>query len=145
MELSEYFVDILREELNVKEVIMGADMSKVAKLICRPNARLIGPRFGKAVQQILATAKSGNFTELPDGRVQVGDAILEVGEFELVYEPLEMDMDVEGGGGLVLLMDTVITESLKLEGIARDLVRSIQDLRKEAGYEVNDRIHISIT
>lgn len=142
--LSEYFVDIIREELNVKEVIMGADMSRVARLICRPNARLIGPRFGKDVQIILQAAKSGNFTELPDGRVQVGDAFLEAGEFELVYEPLSLDMDVEGGGGLVLLMDTVVTERLRLEGMARDLVRSIQDLRKEAGYLVSDRIHLSI-
>lgn len=142
--LSEYYVEILREELNVKEIIMGADMSKVAKLICRPNARLIGPRFGKNVQQILGAAKSGDFTELADGRVQVGEAILEAGEFELVYEPLELDMDVEGGGGLVLLMDTVVTETLKQEGMARDLVRSIQDLRKEAGYEVSDRIHLGL-
>ncbi len=142
--LSEYFVDIIRDELNVKEVIMGADMSQVARLICRPNARLIGPRFGKNVQQILAAAKSGNFTELGDGRVQVGDALLEAGEFELVYEPLSLDMDVEGGGGLVILMDTIVTEDLRLEGIARDLVRSIQDLRKEAGYEVSDRILLSI-
>ena len=89
-------------------------------------------------------AKSGNFTELPDGRIQVGDVLLETDEFDLVYEPLSLDMDVEGGGGLVLLMDTVVTESLRLEGMARDLVRSIQDLRKEAGYLVSDRIHVSI-
>ena len=143
-QLSEYFIDIIREELNVKEVILGADMSQVARLICRPNARLIGPRFGKDVQQILQMAKSGDFTELPDGRIQVGDVYLEAHEFELVYEPLSLDMDVEGGGGLVVLMDTVVTESLKLEGMARDLVRSIQDLRKEAGYLVSDRIHLSI-
>lgn len=142
--LSEYYVEILKDELNVKEVIMGADMSQVARLVCRPNARMIGPRFGKQVQEIIQTAKAGNFTELDGGRVQVGEAVLEAGEFELVYEPLSLDMDVEGGGGLVLLMDTHVTESLRLEGIARDIVRAIQDLRKEADYAVSDRIHVSI-
>ena len=142
--LSEYYVEILKEELNVKEIIMGADMSKVARLICRPDARKIGPRFGKQVQEILSAAKSGNFVELPDGKVQVGEAVLEVGEFELVYEPLSLDMDVEGGNGLVILMDTHITDGLRREGMARDIVRAIQDLRKEAGYEVSDHISLSI-
>lgn len=142
--LNEYYVDILKEELNVKEVIMGADMSQVARKICRPNAKLIGPRFGKQVQEIIVAAKAGNFTELPDGRVQVGEALLEAGEFELVYEPLSEDMDVEGGGGQVILMDTHITDSLRREGMARDIVRAIQDLRKEAGYEVSDHISVSV-
>lgn len=64
--LKPYYVDILKEELNVKEVIMGADMSQVARRICRPNARLIGPRFGKQVQEIISAAKLGNFVELED-------------------------------------------------------------------------------
>ncbi len=95
VQLGEYFVEIIKEELNVKEVILGADMSQVARLICKPNARLIGPRFGKGVQEIIMTAKAGNFAMLADGRVQIGEAILEIGEFELVYEPLSLDLDVE--------------------------------------------------
>lgn len=71
-----YFQEIIREELNVKEV-KTEDMSHVARTICKPNAKLIGPRFGKAVQDIIIQAKSGNFQELGSGRIQVGEYILE--------------------------------------------------------------------
>ena len=68
--------EIIREELNVKEVKIE-DMSHVARKICKPNAKLIGPRFGKAVQDIIREAKSGNFEELEDGRIKVGEYTLE--------------------------------------------------------------------
>lgn len=68
--LSEYFQEIIREELNVKEVKIE-DMSHVARKICKPNAKLIGPRFGKAVQEIIVQAKSGNFHEFDGGRVLI--------------------------------------------------------------------------
>ena len=68
------------------------------------------------------------------------------GEFEIAYEPSEdSELAVEGGFGTVVAMDTAITESLRLDGVARDLVRSIQDLRKEAGYSVSDRIELCLT
>ena len=67
--------------------------------------------------------------------------MLEGGEYEIAYEPLEgVSLDVMSGSGMVIAMDTVITEALELEGYARDIVRVIQDLRKEAGYEVSDRV-----
>ncbi len=139
-----YFQEIIREELNVKEV-KTEDMSHVARTICKPNAKLIGPRFGKAVQDIIVQAKSGNFIELDAGRIQIGEYILESGEYEIAYEPLEgVSLDVMSGTGMVIAMDTVMTEELELEGYARDLVRVIQDLRKEAGYEVSDRVRVAL-
>ena len=148
--LDEYCAQILREELNVREVIMGADMSQVAKLICKPNARLIGPKLGRDVQAVIVAAKDGRFTLQDDGRVSVeyGEAqtvTLEVAEFELVYEPLDALADVEGRGGRVIMMDTEVTEALRLEGISRDIIRVIQDLRKESGYEVTDRISVGLS
>lgn len=142
--LDAYFQEIIREELNVKEVKIE-DMSHVARTICKPNAKLIGPRFGKAVQDVIVQAKSGNFQELADGRIQVGEYTLEAGEYEIAYEPLEgVSLDVMSGTGMVIAMDTTITEELELEGYARDLVRVIQDLRKEAGYEVSDRVRVAL-
>ncbi|MFA6091020.1 MAG: DUF5915 domain-containing protein, partial [Candidatus Gracilibacteria bacterium] len=139
------FQEIIREELNIKEVKFE-DMSHVARKICKPNAKLIGPRFGKAVQDVIIQAKSGNFQELEGGQIQVGEYILESGEYEIAYEPLQdMTLDVMSGSGMVIAMDTTITEELELEGFARDLVRVIQDLRKEAGYEVSDRIQVALT
>lgn len=141
--LDDYFLEILREELNVKEVKFD-DMSKHAKLVCKPNARLIGPKFGKEVQAVIVAAKSGNFSSLEDGKVQVGAFVLEAGEYELAYEPLTEDADIEGGAGMVLMMDTHVTDDLKLEGYARDIVRAIQDLRKESAFDVSDRISIGL-
>lgn len=163
--LNEYFQEIIREELNVKEV-KTEDMSHVARTICKPNAKLIGPRFGKAVQDIIIQAKSGNFKEIENGRILImtgkvtayagGESsmipsseiefkILEAGEYEIAYEPLEgVSLDVMSGTGMVIAMDTAITEELELEGYARDLVRVIQDLRKDAGYEVSDRVQVAL-
>lgn len=64
-------------------------MSHVARKICKPNAKLIGPRFGKSVQDIIREAKAGNFSELDGGRIQVGEYILEENEYEIAYEPIE--------------------------------------------------------
>lgn len=144
--LDPYYIDILRDELNVKEVVQ-ADMSKIARKICKPNARLIGAKFGKDVQNIIREAKAGNFVELEDSGIQVGEFVLASGEFEIAYEPLEnvTGLSVEGGFGTVVALDITLTEELKLEGYARDLVRAIQDARKEAEYDVSDRIRLNIS
>jgi hypothetical protein len=64
-------------------------MSHVARKICKPNAKLIGAKFGKAVQDIIREAKSGNFSELDGGQIQVIEFILEPTEYEIAYEPIE--------------------------------------------------------
>lgn len=143
--LDAYYLDIVREELNVKEVVFE-DMAKIAKKVVRPNARLIGPKFGKNVQAVIVAAKSGSFVELEDGKVAVGEFTLEPGEFEVAYEPLDVSgYAVEGGFGTVVAMDVTVTDELRLEGVARDLVRAVQDARKEAGYSVSDRIALSVS
>ncbi len=146
--LDAYYLDILKEELNVKEVVVE-DMAKVARKICRPNARAIGPRLGKSVQEVIVAAKSGNFTELEGGKIQVGSHVLEPGEFEIAYEPMNTggasELVIESGYGTVVALDTTVTDELRLEGVARDLVRVIQDSRKEAGYAVSDRIRLSLS
>ena len=140
--LDPYYEDIIREELNVKEIIVS-DMGTLVRSVCRPNARKLGPRLGARVQEVIREAKSGNFTLLADGRVQVGDIILEPAEFELVYEPTDPTADVEGGDGIVIAMDTQVTPKLEIEGYARDIVRMIQEARRTAGYSVSDRIEVT--
>lgn len=138
----------------------------LAKKICKPDARKIGPKYGKDVQYIITEAKAGNFTEGENGQVvipakagiQIPDSgfrdkptmtetgyILEPGEYTMEYLPLEGTLDVEGGYGMVVALDTTITEDLRLEGYARDIIRLIQDMRKEADYQVTDRISLSIS
>lgn len=131
--------EVIREELNVKELELLEDPSKIALFKATPNARMLGPKFGSDVQFIIKEAKAGNFHILESGKVQVGDYILEPEEIEIGYES-KPGFDVVSENGMVLTLDTEISQDLKREGLARELIRSIQDLRKEATYEVSDHI-----
>ncbi|QLD10432.1 isoleucine--tRNA ligase [Microbacterium oleivorans] len=145
------FEDILRDELNVKQVaaLELADDLAASYGISRRlsvNARAAGPRLGKRVQQVIAGARAGVWSE-EDGVVVVDGVPLEPGEYDLT---LEAGGVAEGtaiallsGGGFVLL-DTTTTSQLEAEGLARDVVRAVQDTRKAAGFEVSDRIRLDL-
>ncbi len=113
-ELSEYYKTIIRDELNVKEVKF-VNPEELAKKICKPDARKIGPKYGKDVQSIIIEAKNGNFVEKENGIIDVNGFILETGEYTMEYLPLEGTLDVEGGYGMVVGLDTQVTDILKLE------------------------------
>ncbi|PIE85557.1 hypothetical protein CSA08_01330, partial [Candidatus Gracilibacteria bacterium] len=153
---SNFYEEILKEELNVKEIIV-VEGESLAKKICKPNGRAIGPKFGKDVKFIMTEAKAGNFEELKDGSVLIPlpnpplkgegtkDFILEKGDFELEYVKADENAEIEADFGMVISMDTKITPELEKEGFARDIVRHIQEARKEANYQVDDRIKVSIS
>ncbi|MFT4213294.1 MAG: isoleucine--tRNA ligase, partial [Microbacterium sp.] len=145
------FEDILRDELNVKGVALVELTEGLAEQYgisprLAVNARAAGPRLGKQVQHVIAGAKAGLWTER-DGIVVVDGIALEPGEYELTLEA----GGVAGGtaiallarGGFVLL-DTVTTPELEAEGLARDVIRAVQDTRKAAGFEVSDRIGLQL-
>jgi len=145
----ENFVDILKDELNVKAVLLRpftpdslAEYGITHRLTV--NARALGPRIGKDVQKVIAAARAGDWFER-GGSVTVGGFELLPEEYEL--EPQSADearaISFLADGGFVLL-DTVTTPELEAEGLARDLVRAIQDARKGAGLEVSDRIALSL-
>ena len=135
--------EVLKEELNVKEIDVADDPSNIAKTVVKPNPKLLGPKFGKDVQFIIQEAKKGNFKLLEDGNVKVGKFELTAEEFNVGYESQE-GLDVESDHGIVVALDATITPELKKEGMARELIRTIQDMRKEADYNVDDRIQISL-
>lgn len=145
--LDEYFEEIVCEELNVKEVKIFSP-EEIPSQICKPNARLIGPKFGWDVKFIISEAKAGNFTLLENGWVKVWVFELSPGEFEIEFvsnsEAKNSNEILESGNGKVVALSTNISEALKLEGYARDIVRHIQESRKEADFNVDDRIEISI-
>lgn len=87
-ELDEYYQAIIRDELNIKE-IKFENPEKLAKKICKPDARKIGPKYGKDVQKVIMEAKNGNFIEKENGIIDVGGFILEAGEYTMEYLPLE--------------------------------------------------------
>ena len=142
--LDKYYIDIIKEELNVKEVLV-VDWNTLAKQICKPNGRAIWPKFWKDVKFIMTEAKSGNFEILENWNVKVWEFELENWDFELVFESWEDWTLIEAWFWMVIAMDNNITEELKIEWYARDIVRQIQEARKEANYEVDDRIKVEIT
>ncbi|MCM3696522.1 isoleucine--tRNA ligase [Microbacterium oleivorans] len=146
------FEDIVRDELNVKgvqvvELTDGlAEQYGISQRLA-VNARAAGPRLGKQVQHVIKGAKAGLWTET-DGVVVVDGIALEPGEYDLT---LEAGGVAEGTaiallprGGFVLL-DTTTTPELEAEGLARDVIRAVQDARKAAGFEVSDRIALQLT
>lgn len=142
-QLDNYYIEIIKEELNVKEVVV-VDPSTIAKKICKPNGRVIWPKFGWDVKFIMSEAKTWNFQELDNWNIKVGHFELEAGDFEIVFEAGDSKYNIEAWFGMVIAMDSEITEELKLEWYARDIVRHIQEARKEAGYNVDDRIKIIV-
>jgi len=108
------------------------------------NARTLGPRIGKDVQQVIQQAKAGNW-KLVDGEVVVGEFTLKEGEYELT---LTASASESSGVGLTstgfVLLNQAVTEELEREGAARDAVRHIQQARKDADLNVSDRISLSL-
>ena len=145
------FEAILREELNVKAVELIELDEAVAERygISRRlsvNARAAGPRLGKRVQHVIAGARAGVWEEI-DGAVIVDGIALESGEYDLtleaggVAEGVAISLLADGG---FVLLDTVTTPELEAEGLARDMIRAVQETRKAAGFEVSDRIRLEL-
>ncbi len=136
-------LEVIKEELNIKDIQFISDIGKRVKTVVYPDARKLGPKYGADTQKIIVAAKQGNFKKLPNGNTQVLDFELAPDEIEIRYVGSE-GQNVESEKGIVVILDTKITEELKLEGIARDIIRQIQDLRKKAGFNVDDRIIVGM-
>ncbi|MEK6311591.1 MAG: class I tRNA ligase family protein, partial [Curtobacterium sp.] len=145
----EPFADILRDELNVKRVVLEqqAEESLAQYGIERKltvNARAAGPRIGKQVQQVIPAAKRGDWVATQSG-VTVGGVDLVEGEYSLDLTVADESVAVAflDGGGFVVL-DTVTTPELEAEGLARDVVRAVQQARRDADLDVSDRIVLTL-
>ena len=143
------FLDILAEELNVKEVVTRELDDQVAQELgigkkLLPHARELGPRVGAQVQSIIQAAKAGDWV-MDNGVITVAGIALEEGEYSLEFTSEGEDTAVQflDNGGFVLL-DTTVTPELAAEGLARDAIRAIQQERKNAGLDVSDRISTTV-
>jgi isoleucyl-tRNA synthetase len=143
------FLDIVADEVNVREVRL-VPVSEVGGVSQRltVNARAAGPRLGKDVQTVIKGSKSGDWSVAADGAVTSGGILLQEGEFAL-------ETVVEGGGdesrataalpsGGYVVLDTTLTPELESEGLARDVVRAVQQARRDAGLDISDRIRLTV-
>lgn len=112
--------------------------------ICKPDGKYVGETFGSKTKEIFAAAKSGDFTENKDGTISVVGEVIPAGAYEISYVKTDAKQDIDVDNGIVVKANWMITPELELEGYARDLVRFIQDGRKEADYDLADRIQLSL-
>ncbi|WP_420450440.1 isoleucine--tRNA ligase [Ilumatobacter sp.] len=138
------FRDLIADEVNVREVELTTDVGSVAVEELKLVPAALGPRLGKDVQNVIRAHKQGDW-QVVGSTVTVGGVPLEEGEFRL--EQVAADDQASTGLGQhpgVIALDTEVTEELEVEGRARDLVRAVQQARREAGLDVSDRIELTV-
>ena len=148
--LSEYFVEIIEDELNVKKVNFTEDVSAYTSYTFKPQLRTVGPKYGKFLGQIqkalaeldgnkaMAELKADGVLALPT----VSDDV-KLSEEDLLITMTQMEGYVtEGDNTVTVVLDTNLTPELVEEGFVRELISKIQTMRKEAGFEVMDKISI---
>jgi isoleucyl-tRNA synthetase len=140
------FADLIADEVNVRSVRFVTDPSEYASSNLTVAFKVAAPRLGPATQEAAAAARSGDWELLSGtdaGQARVGASVLEPGEFEMKVVPVDVrtTRPLRGKAGVIVL-DIEVTDELAAEGRARDLVRELQQARRDMGLEVTDRIRV---
>ena len=139
--------DLILNEVNVKELVFAtSDAGLVVKRV-KPNFRKLGPIFGKEMKAVAAYLEELDQTTIAtlesDGAIPYGDHSISVENVEIISEDVPGWL-VQNDGNITVALDETITEELRLEGYARELVNRIQNLRKSGGFEVTDKIQVQL-
>jgi isoleucyl-tRNA synthetase len=140
----------IRSEINVKTIKLIDDDSNILVKEIKPNFKVLGPRFGKEMGVVVGKINAFGEDEIKileqEGKINISfnekNIILDLSEVEITSKDIEGWL-VAHGNGLTVALDISMTEELIDEGIARELVNRIQNIRKDAGLEVTDKINIS--
>ncbi|WP_097055763.1 isoleucine--tRNA ligase [Salinimicrobium sediminis] len=143
--------DLIKSEVNVKELELIDDASGILVKQIKPNFKVLGPRFGKDMKLIAAKINSFTSADIQiierEGKIEVdvnGKLLtLESGDVEITSQDIEGWL-VANSGNITVALDITISEELKREGIARELVNRIQNFRKDSGFEVTDKIDVTL-
>jgi isoleucyl-tRNA synthetase len=143
---------LVADELNVKSIEVLTGMQELVTYSVKPNFRALGPRFGARMKEVAAVVAAADPHELVEQVEGAGHATLSMNGEEIVLERADLDIRVEGRSGYSLAqeahygvaLDLDIGEELLSEGIAREVVRGVQDLRKSKGLAVEDRIDLNL-
>jgi isoleucyl-tRNA synthetase len=138
------YLDIIKDEVNVRSVELTTDVDAVAAHELQVVPAVVGPRLGKNTQAVIAAVKKGQWTQEGDV-IHVAGESLQPGEYtlKLVTKSDSASAPLPGGAGVVLL-DIEVTPELEAEGLARDVVRAVQQARRDAGLDVSDRIVLTL-
>ena len=143
--------DLIKHEVNIKEVQILEDAADILIKQIKPNFKALGPKFGKEMRFIAAEVQQ--FTQEDINKIEkFGNISIEINGKEITLEREDVEIsskDIEGWlvaneGGLTVALDVTITEDLRKEGVARELVNRIQNARKDTGLEVTDKIRLTV-
>lgn len=144
--------DSIREELNVKKVVFHEREDELVEYKAKANFKTLGKELGplmKAAAGVIATLDNASIQSILDGSklsIDVQGKAVELDAEKIIVDRLEKaSLKVVNDGTLTVALDSEITEELKMEGYVRDLVRGIQNLRKESGFDVTDRIKLTVS
>ncbi len=151
-ELSAFYRQIVEEELNVKSIVFKDDMEAYLSYSFKPQFRILGPKVGKAMGGIQKALKNLNGHEAKEALDKTGELKVSVSEdtFTLTREDVEVTMAQTEGyncqhyGSVTIALETTLSPELVEEGFVRELISKIQTMRKENGFEVQDRITVGI-
>lgn len=138
----EAFGDVIADELNVKQIEILEDAKRIADVKYDPNFQVIRSKYPDRIAEIIKAVKSGNFRMAQDRvMLQTGNREEQFdADIILVTYRAKDGQPVACGGDIIVSLDLTITEELRAEGLARDLVRNIQDARKQIGCEITDTV-----
>lgn len=142
---------LIASEVNVKQIELLSDTTGVITKRIKPNFKTLGPKYGKYMKQIAAL--TATFTQEQIAAIEVADeTLLDVGGEKIAVTPADFEItseDMPGWlvateGKLTVALDITVTEELRREGVARELINRIQNIRKDSGFEVTDKIRVQI-
>ena len=151
--LSDFYVEIIEDELNVKAVEFVEDDSALVTYAFKPQMRTLGPKFGKQLGEIreaLANIEDGSAVKAELDTTGFMTLSLSTGDVRLAEEDLLVETVQQEGlytlseGNVTVALDTTLTPELEAEGLMREVVSKVQTMRKDAGFEVTDHIALSV-
>jgi isoleucyl-tRNA synthetase len=149
--LSDFYQEIIREELNVKKITFTEDVRMFTTYLFKPQLRTVGPKYGKVLGEIKKTLEQLDGNQAMDELNETGlltfeakGEKVELSKDDLLIEPTQKEGYIsEADNDVIVVFDTNLTAELLEEGFVRELVSKIQTMRKEAGFEVTDKIHLT--
>ena len=137
------YLDLIADEVNVKQVVLSSEIESFASFGLKVDAKRLGPRLGPKMKEVIKASKEGRWTHGEDGRVEVGEFELEESEYTLTLQPREgVACQALPRNDAIVVLDLELTPELVSEGLARDVVRIVQQARKDSDLNVSDRIRL---
>lgn len=143
----EKYKDIIADEINVKNVVFDSELKNVANFVLEVNLKKLGAKYGEKLKDIMKAVKSNDWKKLDNGKLEIANQTLEEDEYTIKLKPKNdkaKNICPLSNNKSLIELDFNITPELEYEGVARDLVRVIQQNRKDANLNLSDRINLFI-